>query len=479
MGLGTNILTFLQIVIVIYFGFNALNLKVFLGDEVVNKIDKESVVFSIRSGGDVIKERIISEPIDFDVYELKVSINEPISVCIEDLCTTRNIKVNQTHYQRNFTFNIINGNFTSEYSFHLHNGIPYPFHNQFYHLYSTMSPISSDLVNIKLSVYNISFYKYTLFLHYSASFNELRSVLQEKDIDQFKSIFIDTNFYYLLLTLSVSVLHSILDFFAFKNDVLFWKKKKKKADFKGLSVSAVFVNIICQIIILFYLIDTGKTNSVIIASSVAQLAIELWKCSKLVNLEHISWKGFSWSIQQDDITLHYDKMAFKYMSVVVGPILIAYAVYSVLYDSFSNNYSLFIKIMASFVYGFQFIIMTPQLFINYHLKSVSHLPFRMLTYRFLGTIVDDLFAFIIEMPTLHRIACFRDDVIFVIAIYQAYLYPVDKSRVNEYGQSFETHEKTYVDKDAESDGLAHDLTETEKALSSAVKSKKTRKRKTK
>lgn len=32
----------------------------------------------------------------------------------------------------------------------------------------------------------------------------------------------------------------------------------------------------------------------------------------------------------------------------------------------------------------------------------------MLTYRFLNTIIDDLFAFIIKMPTMHRLACFRD-----------------------------------------------------------------------
>ena len=52
----------------------------------------------------------------------------------------------------------------------------------------------------------------------------------------------------------------------------------------------------------------------------------------------------------------------------------------------------------------------------------------------LNTIVDDLFSFCITMPTLHRLACFRDDVIFVIYLYQMWVYKVDKSRVNEYGQ---------------------------------------------
>jgi hypothetical protein len=52
----------------------------------------------------------------------------------------------------------------------------------------------------------------------------------------------------------------------------------------------------------------------------------------------------------------------------------------------------------------------------------------------LNTIVDDLFSFCISMPTLHRLACFRDDVIFVIYLYQMWAYKVDMSRVNEYGQ---------------------------------------------
>ncbi len=53
-------------------------------------------------------------------------------------------------------------------------------------------------------------------------------------------------------------------------------------------------------------------------------------------------------------------------------------------------------------------MMTPQLFINYKLKSVAHLPWRMMTYKALNTFIDDIFAFVIEMPTMYRIGCFRD-----------------------------------------------------------------------
>merc|ERR1719394_145886 len=80
-------------------------------------------------------------------------------------------------------------------------------------------------------------------------------------------------------------------------------------------------------------------------------------------------------------------------------------------------------------------MMTPQLFINYKMKSVAHLPWRMLTYKALNTFIDDLFAFVIKMPTLYRIGCFRDDIIFFIYLYQRWIYREDPNRVNEFGTS--------------------------------------------
>lgn len=78
---------------------------------------------------------------------------------------------------------------------------------------------------------------------------------------------------------------------------------------------------------------------------------------------------------------------------------------------------------------------------------------------------DDFFAFIIRMPLMHRLACFRDDVVFLILLYQVcpslslpspfpppshvfqslirfwcvlvqmWIYRVDPNRENEYGTS--------------------------------------------
>jgi hypothetical protein len=44
-----------------------------------------------------------------------------------------------------------------------------------------------------------------------------------------------------------------------------------------------------------------------------------------------------------------------------------------------------------------------------------------------------LVSFIIRMPTMARISCFRDDVVFFIYLYQRFLYPVDASRPVEGG----------------------------------------------
>ena len=59
----------------------------------------------------------------------------------------------------------------------------------------------------------------------------------------------------------------------------------------------------------------------------------------------------------------------------------------------------------------------------------------MMTYKALNTFIDDIFAFVIKMPTMYRLGCFRDDIVFFIFLYQRYIYKEDKSRVNEFGFS--------------------------------------------
>lgn len=38
------------------------------------------------------------------------------------------------------------------------------------------------------------------------------------------------------------------------------------------------------------------------------------------------------------------------------------------------------------------------------------------------------------MPTMHRLSCFRDDVVFVIYLYQRWIYPIDYTRATDTGK---------------------------------------------
>lgn len=58
----------------------------------------------------------------------------------------------------------------------------------------------------------------------------------------------------------MSTLHLLFEFLAFKSDVDFWKDKtsadgtKKKKRLAGLSIRSLFIDLVCQIIILLYLV---------------------------------------------------------------------------------------------------------------------------------------------------------------------------------------------------------------------------------
>ncbi|KAL4368461.1 hypothetical protein GQ457_05G016340 [Hibiscus cannabinus] len=138
-----------------------------------------------------------------------------------------------------------------------------------------------------------------------------------------------------------------------------------------------------------------------------------------------------------------DASVLKYLFYVLFLLVACFSIYSLMYERHKSWYSWILSSLTSYVYIiifsissnslFQITTMCPQLFINYKLKFVVHLPWRQMTYKFLNTITDDLFAFVIKMPTLHRLSVFRDDLIFLIYLYQKWVYPVDKKRINEFG----------------------------------------------
>jgi hypothetical protein len=116
------------------------------------------------------------------------------------------------------------------------------------------------------------------------------------------------------------------------------------------------------------------------------------------------------------------------------PLVAGYGMYSLFYQKHKGWYSWVLNTLVGFIYMFGFVMMTPQLFINYKLQSVAHLNWRTMSYKSINTFIDDLFAFVIKMPIMHRLACLRDDLIFFVYLFQRYKYRVDYTRVNEFGQ---------------------------------------------
>jgi hypothetical protein len=227
--------------------------------------------------------------------------------------------------------------------------------------------------------------------------------------------------------------------------VQFWRNRD---DFQGLSLQSVLINAVFQSVIFLYLLEQETSWLILVSVGVGTL-IEIWKLSKAfkVSFKRHPGKFFPTlqiggeSTYSKTKTQEYDDKAVRWLGIAVTPILLGYATYSLIYEKHRSWYAWLLSSLVGFVYTFGFITMTPQLFINYKLKSVAHMPWRVFIYKALNTFIDDMFAFIIKMPTLHRLACFRDDVVFLVYLYQRWIYPTDKTRPNEFGQVFEDAKK--------------------------------------
>ncbi|KAL1748533.1 cleft lip and palate transmembrane protein 1-domain-containing protein [Schizophyllum fasciatum] len=324
---------------------------------------------------------------------------------------------------------------------------PIVFFNEFWHLKTHYTELNAttQVVPLQVVFQPMSYLKFQMFTTMTASFNE---AAQKQggggaEFDEIKRMLLETNPYFLALTAFVTVLHMLFEFLAFSSDVSHWRNKQEMV---GVSVRTIIVNVVTQIIILLYLIDNNEETSwMILFTSGIGIVIEAWKITKAVDISVIPAPGktIPYQIEVKDKhvlsedekkTQEYDKLAFRYVSYVAIPTLIGYSIYSLVYETHRGWYSFIISTLTSYVYMFGFAQLVPQLIINYKLKSVAHMPMKAMVYKTLSTVVDDFFAFCIKMPILHRLACFRDDVVFLIFLYQRWIYRIDPKRVNEYGQ---------------------------------------------
>jgi hypothetical protein len=317
--------------------------------------------------------------------------------------------------------------------------------------------------------------RWRLLTHLSKSIESQKQLgFEQSDIDDLRRLIADTNVTLLAITMLASALHLLFEFLTFKNEVSFWRNN---TDLTGLSVRSLFLDMIGQVIIVFFLIEKGSSLLMTVPSACGCL-IALWKCRRAAGLAFVrlrpedhakpcSWWNrlprliggvelratrleISQSVSEptkkdskkqvpstgQDLqahTIECDRIATRKLGSVLVPLVAAYTLYSFVNEEHSGWYSWLITSASTAVYALGFVLMTPQLFLNHKMKSVAHLPWRVLVYKSLNTFIDDLFSFIIRMPTMARISCFRDDIVFFIYLYQRWQFPVDKSRPVEGG----------------------------------------------
>jgi hypothetical protein len=270
------------------------------------------------------------------------------------------------------------------------------------------------------------------------------------EIDEIRYFLQDERLYRFALTNIISSLHMWFDYLAFRDEVKFYKGRQ---NLSGVSTSTVITRMMSSLIILLYLIDGGGTNWVVLVSLFSSFAVEVWKVLKILQPRFTLTYPFvtirQISSKQEHQTAEYDRIACRKLSMVLYPLVFGWSVYALKHYEYRSVYSWFISNLANAVYMFGFICLCPQLYVNYRMKSVAHLPWKVFMYKIFSTFVDDAFAWLIEMPLKHRLMTLRDDVVFLMFLVQAYLYRVDKTRSNEFGYSYQDESGEDEDKSKE------------------------------
>jgi hypothetical protein len=268
-------------------------------------------------------------------------------------------------------------------------------------------------------------------------------MLPGPELDEIRYFMQDERLYRFLITQIISYLHMWFDYMAFRDEIRFYRGRK---NLSGVSASSVISRFLCSFIILLYLMDGGGTSWVIILSLFSSCVVEGWKVWRLLrptfkrSFPFVSIRELATAGEQE--TASYDRIASTNLALVLYPLVVGWSLYALQHYVYTSWYSWLISNLANAVYTFGFIALCPQLYVNYRLKSVAHLPWKVFMYKIFNTFVDDAFAWLIEMPWKHRIMTLRDDVVFLLLLVQVYQYRVDKTRTNEFGYSYEEGEKS-------------------------------------
>ncbi|XP_062254431.1 lipid scramblase CLPTM1L-like [Platichthys flesus] len=295
--------------------------------------------------------------------------------------------------------------------------------------------INSSTVHLPLTVSyeGISLRGFRFWVHLQDVVYSLRQFgFTEENIDEIKETLLGSNLYLLVLTALITALQLICEFLALKNDISSWRKKKNLV---GMSRKSVLWRSLSTLLIFLHLLE--ETSLLVLLPVGLGACVEVWKVFKVYKFK-LLWKSSNLHLnkldEEERKTLEYDTQASRYLSYLVYPLCISGAIFSLAYLRQKSYYSWLINSLVTGVYAFGFLSMAPQLFINHKLKSVSHLQGTVLMYRGVNTLISDLcscasFFFTSgSFSSSHQLSCFRDELLFLLYLYQRRFYAAKARR---------------------------------------------------
>lgn len=253
----------------------------------------------------------------------------------------------------------------------------------------------------------------------------MAEIYTEETIDIIKETLFDNNFYLVVVYFTLSFIQFFMQIFAFKNEIEVWKKIENKP---GLSIQNLYQRLVSEVIVCLYLYEK-EANKLYLGFQLFDLLLTCWKITRAVEVSlssnnrfYISFRYKEWYHRKVETA---DSQATHYTNYLIAGLFVPFILYklyplatdsysyymsqnSIKYPTFYQIYIFFLESSVLFILIFGFVMMTPQLYINYKLKSVDHLPWKTLIYRFIYTIIDDIFVFMIDLPWLQRMFSFRD-----------------------------------------------------------------------
>ena len=187
----------------------------------------------------------------------------------------------------------------------------------------------------------------------------------------------------------VSLVHVAFDYLAFSEDVGFYVGRET---FHGISKASLVWNLVRDLILYLYL-QEQEAGLVVLFGLMLALLSDFFKIQRVLKPALVIRPRFPLFFivtaplrtPPAKATAKYDKEATSHLYLATFPMLFGVALYSLVHDVHRTYYGWIVSSLADLVYYFGFIMMTPQLYINYKLQSVAHLPIRVFAYKIFNT----------------------------------------------------------------------------------------------